>query len=343
MACDFLFNGIIKEEEIKDLNKFLNIYYSSFNYISYVLKYLIFAFYSGYSKTGYVTTKRKIFDAIFYHYIIFTIAVIFLFIGLIIYVIFKNKILDFYGNGNLSFLNYISYLGLLEIYFNIGFFFIHLFPDYKIYINSDIALKYQRFMLHKLDPTEIGKKYFESFKMVICLKIIFTLDNIFSKNLNETLKEIAPPLGNDVNDNQNNELPKEFNELSSNYKESDNYDIKLENSDQNKSDKYDVKLENSNNNESEKGNVKSENSLDFNLIDKKDSYAIEKKLSEYVRTLKSRRRRIEKLKYLFGVVERQINFFENKENEKGLFKCYLKIKYIILFMVLFFIVISEII
>lgn len=340
VTCDFFLNGILKGE-VKDFNKFLNIYYSSFNYISYALKYLIFAFYSGYSKSGYVTTKRKIFDAIFYHYKILTTGVIFLFIGLIIFAIFKNKILDFYENGSLSFINYLSYLGLLEIYFNVGFFFIHLIPDFKIYNNSDIALKYLNFIIVKLDPTENNKKYLEALGMLTFAKVYFTLDKLTSKNLKETLKSIAPQLGNDINDNQNNEPPKEFNELSSNEKESYNYDIKLENSDQNKSDKDDVKLENSNNNESENDNVKSENPFNFKLIDKKDSYMIEKEISEYVRTLKSRNRRREKLNYLVEVVERQLDFFQNKENEKGLFKCYLRLKYSILFLALVFIFNSE--
>ena len=72
-------------------------YYLCFNVFSLILSYLILPFFSGYSKSGYFEKKKKIFDAIFYHYIKLTIALTVIIVAVIIYIIYKKEILEFYG------------------------------------------------------------------------------------------------------------------------------------------------------------------------------------------------------------------------------------------------------
>ena len=101
------------------LRLILKNYYIIFNIFSFILKYIILSFYIGYSKSGYFTKRKKIFDAIFHHYIIITIALFFIAISIILFVIFKEQILDYYGQYKF-FLNYLNFLGLVELYMNIA-------------------------------------------------------------------------------------------------------------------------------------------------------------------------------------------------------------------------------
>ena len=108
----------------------LDNYYLFFNAFSFVLKYIIFTFYIGYTKSGYLTKRKRIFDAFFHHYILIIIGLSVIAVGIVIFLIFMGKIIKFYGKYKF-FLNYLNFLGLIELYMNIGCFFTYVYLKFK--------------------------------------------------------------------------------------------------------------------------------------------------------------------------------------------------------------------
>ena len=118
---DLLYNSknVLSVEDLAFSRFIIENYYLIFNIFSFILKYIIFPFYIGYSKSGYFTKRKKIIDAIFHHYIKLTIALFLIIICIIIFIIYKDQIFDYYGQYK-YFLNYLNFLGLIELYLNIG-------------------------------------------------------------------------------------------------------------------------------------------------------------------------------------------------------------------------------
>ena len=97
------------KEQIQFSFIFIQYFYTYFNYFSLLLRYVLFPFYIGFSKSGYVTTWKKVLDAIFYHYIKISIVFSLIIIGIIIFIIFDDVILDFYGNYGSLIRNYLNF------------------------------------------------------------------------------------------------------------------------------------------------------------------------------------------------------------------------------------------
>ena len=316
---DFIINETnIQVSSKENINKYLDTFYYSFNIFSYFLKYLVFSFYIGYSKSGFLYKKRKCFDAIFYHYKLVIGAGIFFAILLILFIIFKEPLLNFYGTMDLSFINYLNYIGLLELYFNIGFFFIHIIPDFKINYDETYTRKYFSFMEEKM------KNYIydalPKFKTAHN-KVLNAFNNSLLKTL--LLKDLKPLFDKierkktifEMHDKTKNT---EIN--SNNTNDTSNYDD------------ADIK----------KSICKLQSFDDSTLIIEKDIYQMETDLSKYIRKFKSKARKIEKLKYLLSEVKLKIDFINQRKNQEKLYKISLIVKYIMFFIVGCIIIISEI-
>ena len=316
---DFIINETnIQVSSKENINKYLDAFYYSFNIFSYFLKYLVFSFYIGYSKSGFLYKKRKCFDAIFYHYKLVIGAGIFFAILLILFIIFKEPLLNFYGTMDLSFINYLNYIGLLELYFNIGFFFIHIIPDFKINYDETYTRKYFSFMEEKM------KNYIydalPKFKTAHN-KVLNAFNNSLLKTL--LLKDLKPLFDKierkktifEMHDKTKNT---EIN--SNNTNDTSNYDD------------ADIK----------KSICKLQSFDDSTLIIEKDIYQMETDLSKYIRKFKSKARKIEKLKYLLSEVKLKIDFINQRKNQEKLYKISLIVKYIMFFIVGCIIIISEI-
>ena len=316
---DFIINETnIQKSSREKFNKYFNIFYYSFNIFSYFLKYLVFSFYIGYSKSGFLYKKRKCFDAIFYHYKLLIGAGIFVAILLIIFIIFKDPILNFYGTADLSFINYLNYIGLLELYFNIGFFFIHIIPDFKINYDETYTRKYFSFMEEKLKNNifDALPKFKNAHNKVL---------NAFNNSLLKTLllKDLKP-LFDRI---ERKKTIFEMHDKNKNKEKNSNNDI-----------------DNNNYNDADIKNsiCKLQSFDDSTLIIEKDIYQMETDLSKYIRKFKSKARKIEKLKYLLNEVKLKIDFINQRKNQEKIYKISLIIKYIIFFIVGCIIITSEI-
>lgn len=316
---DFIINETnIQISSREKFNKYFNIFYYSFNIFSYFLKYLVFSFYIGYSKSGFLYKKRKCFDAIFYHYKLLIGAGIFVAILLIIFIIFKDPILNFYGTADLSFINYLNYIGLLELYFNIGFFFIHIIPDFKINYDETYTRKYFSFMEEKLKNNifDALPKFKNAHNKVL---------NAFNNSLLKTLllKDLKP-LFDRI---ERKKTIFEMHDKNKNKEKNSNNDI-----------------DNNNYNDADIKNsiCKLQSFDDSTLIIEKDIYQMETDLSKYIRKFKSKARKIEKLKYLLNEVKLKIDFINQRKNQEKIYKISLIIKYIIFFIVGCIIITSEI-
>ena len=312
---DFIINESNFQDSSKELfNKYFNGFYYSFNIFSYILKYIVFYFYSGYSKSGFLYKRRKCFDAIFYHYKLLIVAGIFLTIIMIIFIIFKDPILNFYGTVDLSFINYLNYMGLLELYFNIGFFFIHIIPDFKINYYEACTLKYFSFMEEKMcgyiyDALPKFKKAHN--------KVLKAFNNSLLKTL--LLKDLKPLFDKierkktifEMHD-KSKETNSKNNSLSDNETEINNSICKLQSFD------------------------------DSTLILEKDIYQMETDLSIHIRKFKSKARKIEKIKYLLSEVKLKIDFINQRKNQEKKYKIIIIVKYIVFFLIGCIIIISEV-
>ena len=317
---DFLINESNFEESTKEIyNKYFNKYYYSFIIFSYFLKYLVFSFYIGYSKSGFLYRRRKCFDAIFYHYKILIGATIFVAILIVIFIFFKDPILNFYGTVDLSFINYLNYIGLLEIYFNIGFFFIHIIPDFKINYYETYTRKYISFMEEKMKNhiydtlpkfkkahNKVLKAFNHSLLKTLLLK---DLQPLFDKiERKKTIFEM-----HDINNKNKDSNPNNINNnISYNEEDINNSLSKLQSFD------------------------------DSSLIIQKDIYQMEKYLSKYIRKFKSKARKIEKYKYILSEVKLKIDFINQRKNQEKYYKTLLILKYIIFFLIGCIIIVSEI-
>ena len=135
---------------MENIYQLLNNFYFYFNIFSYILRYLIFPFYIGYSKSGYFRIGKRIFDAIFHHYIKLSIIIVIAVIGFIIFLLFTSEVLDLYGKIK-SFLNYLNFMGLITIYLNVGFFIVYIFIDLNRKITSNLINRYYNLTIKKLN------------------------------------------------------------------------------------------------------------------------------------------------------------------------------------------------
>lgn len=110
------------DDKDEDSKIFISYFYYYFNRFSLALRYLIFPFFIGYTKSGYYRKWRRCIDAIFYHYILLIIGFILSILGIIIFFIFKEQLLKLYGNFDFTYFNYLNFIGFLQIYMEIGFF-----------------------------------------------------------------------------------------------------------------------------------------------------------------------------------------------------------------------------
>ena len=150
---------IILPDQLDFTIAFIAIFYSIFNGFGYFLRYLFFPICNGILQSGYIKTKNKFLDALFYH-IIFSIKEIYishcilfyilivivlgLVVGIIVIIIlYIDKIIEFYGNYGSIIINSFNFITLIDIYMNVGFFIIHNFIDCRRKCRKSIDNKYR--------------------------------------------------------------------------------------------------------------------------------------------------------------------------------------------------------
>ena len=276
---------------------FIQIFYDFLNTFSLILNYVIFPIYIQYSKSGYFTLKYRIKDIFCYHYIINSIKVAFIILGIIIFIIFNEQILDYYGRYKF-FLNYLNFKGLIEIYLNVGFFIVYLIVDCRRKLSKNFDILFSDMILEKVnkkaeeDIKEINAAYQELYNNVILSHLKNThidyynyISSIISKSRqNNDIYKINYKVDGLTQDNNN------LNYKNSEYSENNDNSNNIINEEMfNNNDSYNGKLENNENNEM--------------LIIKEDFNQIEKDLSKPVRQFKKGLRKIKRLKDLYEMLD----------------------------------------
>lgn len=293
----------------------LDNFYFFFNIYSNILKYMIFPFYIGYSKSGYITKRKRIFDAFFYHYILVIIAVIIIVAAIVIFIIFKDSILNFYGKYNF-FLNYLNFLGIIELYMNIGCFFTFTFLTAKKCSRTYRRVYDQIFsekLLEKVekDIKKINNAYIKLYNALINSNLKNTEISYYNyiSLLITKVKEnnnIYKIKLLDENQKDNNEIDEiEKNILKNDLLEDENFDNNNGNikEDENNNDNLKDNLINNDNNNyciNEDENNYNKYKLELKQYQGMKIYTnfdeIEKEISPYVREFKKQLRNIKRLK-----------------------------------------------
>lgn len=299
---DLLLNTIkdkLIKEQIQFSFIFIQYFYTYFNYFSLFLRYVLFPFYIGFSKSGYVTTWKKVLDAIFYHYIKISIVVSLIIIGIIIFIIFDDVILDFYGNYGSLIRNYLNFLSLIEVYYNVGFFVFQNFFYCKRKFNKNINFEYsynfrKRIEYEKNNNIEILNKAYKKFLVEMFKTNLKNTKIYYFQNISllvEKAKENNDIYKINFEEEKNNKL------LSSD--KNDNNNLELNNNEiNNEENENEINKENNDKNQYQNNNyyIKMRNQESIQI--KKDINKIEKELSPYVREFKKAMRKIPKSIYL---------------------------------------------
>ena len=140
----------IKEKGIDIVFSFIRYYYHVFNYVNMALNYVICPLCINYLKTGYFSKCKIICDTFFHNYVKLIIYATLAVIAIIIYFIFQQKINELYGKYG-YWKNVSNYLGILEIYKNIGFFIVEIFKDSRRQLYKNIEKKYYKLLKMKLE------------------------------------------------------------------------------------------------------------------------------------------------------------------------------------------------
>lgn len=345
------------QDQVDFATIFIENYYIFFNWLGYFLRFLFFPICSGFLQSGYIKTKKRFLDAIFYHYIflikefyvshciLFYILIIIalgLVGGLVIIIIFyTNQAIDFYGNYNSVILNSLNFLTLIEIYMNTGFFIIHNFIDCRRKCKKNIDYNYNIRLVNiifeklnkdidKMNKTyealcnEIAKTNIKTLEPNYYQKISLLIDKAKENNEIYKINFIGQPKNNSFTLSIL-EDKKEDDKLNS-LIENDIYKINEDNYIINEKQKI-INIENNINNHEEKGIeiISTQNNIDN----------IEKELSPHIRKFKKYLRKIPKYKFLFEKVKNRNDILTNCQKIK------LYIRYIIYYIVIIFIVFYE--
>ena len=266
---------LIHKNSYKDLyeidfsKEFMKNFYYIFNIFNLVLKYLFLPFYIGYSKSGYIFSKcKRCVNAIFHHYIIISLGATVTVFAVLLFYMFKTELLKFYKNYGSFILNCLNFLGLIQVYLNVGFFIVQIIVDIKRKTNKDLIQRYYNFIIVKLKNKS--------------LKDAKKLQNAIDKLTAGTILSFL----------KNTEVEFLFSEAQKNQ---DTYQVnfsknKEKNEVKNDTGHYTVQL-----NEEESINFRS------------DLNKIEKEIAPYIRTLKKQMRNIKRLKYLIIETEKKKN------------------------------------
>ena len=152
---------------------FIKNYYFYFSCFSYFLSYLFLPIYSGFLQSGYIKTWKRFVDALIYHYILLSIAVVIIICSVIIFIIFTDEIMEFYENYGSLILNSLNFYSLIQIYINVGFFIIHNFIDCrrkcKRNLNDKYYLHFISSVVEKInkDTNKINDTYQELSKEIV--------------------------------------------------------------------------------------------------------------------------------------------------------------------------------
>lgn len=248
---------------------FMKYFYFIFNILNCVLKYLFLPFFIGYSKSGYVFSRcRRFIDAIFYHYILVTMGLTVVAFGAAAFLSFKTKILKFYNNYGSFILNCLNFLGLIQVYVNVGFFIVEIIVDMRRKANKDLIRRYSNFLI-----TKLSKKVVKDVK-----KMQNAIDKL--------------TLGTFVSVLKNTEVQYLFNQAKNNQ---NLYGVNF-----NQDKESNVK-----GNKNEIGEYTIQLNEDESLHFRSNLSKIEKEMAPYIRTFKKQLRNIKRLKYLIEEGEKK--------------------------------------
>ena len=300
---------------MENIYQLLNNFYFYFNIFSYILRYLIFPFYIGYSKSGYFSIGKRIFDAIFHHYIKLSIIIGIAVIGIIIFILFTSEVLDLYGKIK-SFLNYLNFMGLITIYLNVGFFIVYIFIDLNRKITSNLINRYYNLTIKKLnDKLEKDIKKMKTAYEKLNEEVTKSdLKNIQGEYYNSILllfeeaKSINKLYHIDFYNNEKNENIE--NKGDNEVNEDNGFKNQLFN-DSNENERYDIKDE----------KIKPM-AIQYTFSN------IEKNLAPYIRTFKREKRKIIKIKFLITDAE---NKKKRDLNKSFWYKIFLTIQFFLFF------------
>ena len=287
-------------KEMQLILKCIKIYYQYLRYFTYSIKAFIFC-YIGYKKSGFITKKNKYLDILLSHkkLIIFGVigSLLGLILGIIIWIVKKEFIITYYGGLIEFFFNLLNYLGIIQIYLNVGFYFVNTCIDCKRQRREKLIKRYNNFLITKI--TEKEKKSLK--KMENAYNILNEKETqIFLENIDKNFyDDIQLKL----------KIVKERNEI---------YKINEE-----KNEKKNVI--------NEIGNYNVENDkTQTSISTEKKINMTEKDLAPYIRTFKKLMRKIYRYNYLRKDIEKNINRDLNKT-------CFRKILLFFLFLFYFFV------
>ena len=331
IICDISIHqtGASLVQGMENIYQLLSYFYSYFNIFSYILRYLIFPFYIGYSKSGYFSIGKRIFDAIFHHYIKLSIIIVIAVIGFIIFLLFTSEVLDLYGKIK-YFLNYLNFMGLITIYLNVGFFIVYIFIDLNRKITSNLINRYYNLTIKKLnDKLEKDikkmKTAYEKLNEEVTKSDIKNIQGEYYNSillLFEEAKSINKIYHIDFyNNNEKNEKNENIENKGDNEVNEDNgFKNQLFN-DSNENERYDIKDE----------KIKP-------MVIQYTFSNIEKNLAPYIRTFKREKRKIIKIKFLITDAE---NKKKRDLNKSFWYKIFLIIQFLLFFLFLFVIIFYE--
>ena len=301
-------------------------YYKYLRYFTYSIKAFIFC-YIGYKKSGFITKKNKYIDILLSHkkliIAISTGAILGLLLGIILWIKKKVFIITYYGGLIDFFFNLLNYLGIIQIYLNVGFYFVNTCIDCKRQRSEKLIKRYNNFLITKI--TEKEKK---------SLKKLENAYNILNEE--ETQKFLKKVV---AQSKQYIICGKKYGEIDENFYD----DIKLKldyvknrneiykiNEEKNENKNIKVTTINEDINEIGNYNVEKDN-IQSSISPEKKINMTEKDLAPYIRTLKKSMRKIIRYNYLRKDIEKNINRDLNKT-------CCRKI--LLFFLFLFYFIIS---
>ena len=310
-------------ENTKFLMEFFKNYYFYFNCLGLFLRFVFFPIYSGFLESGYIDTKKKFLDALFYHYIIVSIIIGVVIVGTILLIIFIDELIDLYGDYGSLVINSINFIALIRIYLNVGFFIIHNLIDCRRKYNKTVNKRYNIFFKNLVlkaineDNEEMNKVYKKLSKKIIKSNLKTLEPNyyqIISSLINEA-KENKEIYKINFDEEKNNKLfPSDIFEE----EEDDKSHALIE---------VDLNKENNNNltnDERQRNSISSFEIKEYGPVqNKNDINKVEKELSPHIRNFKHYLRTLPKLKFVLDEIEQ-----ENKEITKCK-KILINIKYII--------------
>ena len=350
---DFLFHTL---PAIKFKDQILiKYFYDVLNTIIIILKFIIFPIYIRYSKSGYFTKKKKIISIFCCNfnkkkkYIILLLILIVLITCIIIFKNFYEQIIDYYGRYKFI-INYVNFWQLIQIYLNIGFFFVYLIIDCKKKLNKQFEILFYNFIREKVnkkaekDIKKLNNAYQILYKQIILSNIKNTkieYYNYISLLINETkdnndiykINYLDKDKDNEINEVNNNNIKNSENSKKEKLINENSYNL-LPNENENNINNEENIINNNYNNNNEKYDIRIE---EFErVLIKKDFDQIEKELAEYVSKFKKELRKIKRLKDI-------IEFLDEDENldKNCLSKAWNCFKYFMYFYSFFLIIIIE--